>query len=89
MCHDIGHLPFSHAAEEELLPTGIRHEHLSLNLILSSELEPLWRELNINPAHVGKLAVGPKYYPEPLAARGRNPSTEERLANRSSVDFRK
>jgi HD superfamily phosphohydrolase len=22
LCHDIGHLPFSHAAEEELLPTG-------------------------------------------------------------------
>jgi HD superfamily phosphohydrolase len=63
LCHDIGHLPFSHAAEEELLPSGIRHEHLSLKLILSPEMEPLWKELLINPQHVGKLAVGPKYYP--------------------------
>jgi HD superfamily phosphohydrolase len=63
LCHDVGHLPFSRAAEEELLPGGIRHEHLSLNLILSSEMEPLWKELNISSHHVGKLAVGPKYYP--------------------------
>lgn len=63
LCHDLGHLPFSHAAEEELLPQGIRHENLSLNLILSPEMEPLWKELNISSHHVGKLAVGPKYYP--------------------------
>ncbi len=29
LCHDIGHLPFSHAAEEDLLPTGWSHERLS------------------------------------------------------------
>ena len=63
LCHDIGHLPFSHAAEEELLPDGTRHEHLSLELILSPEMGQLWTELNINPHQVGKLAVGPKYYP--------------------------
>src|SRR6266540_2337616 len=26
LCHDIGHLPFSHAAERELLPAGTDHE---------------------------------------------------------------
>jgi len=25
LCHDIGHLPFSHAAEKELLPSGWDH----------------------------------------------------------------
>jgi uncharacterized protein len=62
LCHDTGHLPFSHAAEEELLPAGIRHEHLSLRLILSPEMAAIWRDLNIDPNHVGKLAVGPKYH---------------------------
>jgi HD superfamily phosphohydrolase len=53
LCHDIGHLPFSHAAEEELLPEGKRHEDLSLGLILSSAMEPFWEELNISAQHVG------------------------------------
>jgi uncharacterized protein len=26
LCHDLGHLPFSHAAEKELLPEGWEHE---------------------------------------------------------------
>ena len=26
LCHDIGHLPFSHAAEDDLLPEGWNHE---------------------------------------------------------------
>jgi HD superfamily phosphohydrolase len=67
LCHDMGHLPFSHAAEEELLPEGTRHEHLSLSLILSSAMEPFWRELNVSAQHVGKLAVGPKYSSELLS----------------------
>ena len=25
LCHDIGHLPFSHAAEEDLFPEGFKH----------------------------------------------------------------
>src|SRR6266702_813916 len=29
LCHDVGHLPFSHAAEEQLLPDGWNHERLS------------------------------------------------------------
>jgi HD superfamily phosphohydrolase len=66
LCHDMGHLPFSHAAEEELLPNGTRHEHLSLNLVLCPEMEPLWGDLNIGAHHVAKLAVGPKHYPELL-----------------------
>ena len=37
--HDVGHLPFSHAAEKVLLPKGMRHEHLSRDLILSQETQ--------------------------------------------------
>jgi hypothetical protein len=32
LCHDMGHLPFSHAAEGELLPAGYAHEDLSSTL---------------------------------------------------------
>jgi HD superfamily phosphohydrolase len=62
LCHDVGHLPFSHAAEAALLPEGVRHEHLSRDVILSEEMRPVFEELKIRPADVAKLAVGPKYY---------------------------
>jgi Mn-dependent DtxR family transcriptional regulator len=35
LCHDIGHLPFSHAAEHDLLPPGWNHERLTFDLINS------------------------------------------------------
>ncbi len=41
LCHDLGHIPFSHGAEE-LLPSGYHHEHLSVDVILSEEMEPVW-----------------------------------------------
>ena len=34
LCHDLGHLPFSHAAEKELLPEDWTHERLSREIIL-------------------------------------------------------
>ncbi len=33
LCHDTGHLPFSHAAEHELLPSGWTHERITRALI--------------------------------------------------------
>ncbi len=41
LCHDIGHLPFSHAAEKELLPEGWDHERLTDELILSEKMSSL------------------------------------------------
>ena len=38
LCHDVGHLPFSHAAEEELLPNGWDHERLTRKIIDSNEM---------------------------------------------------
>ena len=38
LVHDIGHLPFSHAAEEALLPTGWNHERITADMIRQSEI---------------------------------------------------
>ena len=64
LCHDIGHLPFSHAAEKELLPEGWNHERLTLEIIRSAEMESIWKEIKITSDDVAKLAVGPKYFRE-------------------------
>jgi len=59
LCHDLGHLPFSHAAED-LLPRGWDHERLSQEIIIGEEFAPLWKELKIQAEDVAKLALGPK-----------------------------
>ena len=33
LCHDVGHLPFSHTAEQEVLPDGWTHERLTVELL--------------------------------------------------------
>jgi len=60
LLHDVGHLPFSHAAEDELLPDGCSHETMSVNLIatLSNALASLTPP--IRAIDVTKVAVGPK-----------------------------
>jgi len=62
LCHDLGHLPFSHAAEDTL-PEKWTHEDLSLAIIRSPEMKVIWKDLKISPEDVGKLAVGSKHYP--------------------------
>lgn len=61
LCHDLGHLPFSHAAEDELLPDGWNHEKLSAALIFSEELQEIWQRVTppLRPDDIVKLAVGP------------------------------
>jgi uncharacterized protein len=66
LCHDMGHLPFSHAPED-LLPAGWSHERISLEIIRSDQLKPIWDELKINPEHVAKLAVGQQAYGQPFS----------------------
>lgn len=62
LCHDVGHLPFSHAAEDELLPEGWDHERLTLELIRSSEMQAIWNGVTppLRAEDIAKLAVGPK-----------------------------
>lgn len=62
LCHDVGHLPFSHAAEHDLLPTKWDHERLSATLIQSDEMEEIWNSMTppIRSDDVWKIAVGQK-----------------------------
>jgi HD superfamily phosphohydrolase len=62
LCHDIGHLPFSHAAEHELLPAGWDHERLTLDLLESQEMQSIFLGMTppVRAKDVAKLAVGPK-----------------------------
>ena len=62
LLHDIGHLPFSHAAEEDLLPAGFNHEKLTIQLIENSDLTKILEELRLTPKLIAKIAVGPKEY---------------------------
>ncbi len=63
LCHDLGHLPFSHAAERRLLPEGRTHENLTALLVRSPEMASIWSDMKINSEDVVKLALGPKDLP--------------------------
>lgn len=62
LCHDIGHLPFSHAAEKELLPKGWDHEQLTREIILCEEMKAIWEKVTppLRAVDIVKLAIGPK-----------------------------
>jgi HD superfamily phosphohydrolase len=64
LCHDVGHLPFSHAAEKELLPPGVTHEHLTRAIVLDNELGSILDRLKIQRLDVVKLALGPEEAPD-------------------------
>jgi HD superfamily phosphohydrolase len=59
LCHDLGHIPFSHGAEE-LLPKETHHENLSVEVIRSPLMQQLWVSMTppLNPDHIAKIAVG-------------------------------
>ena len=63
LCHDIGHLPFSHAAEIELLPTGRSHESITVDLIQGDLMAEIWESMRPRPAplDIAKVSVGPEY----------------------------
>ena len=66
LCHDLGQLPFSHAAEKDLLPAGRTHEDITRELILSPVMKEIWEAMvpAVNPEHIVKLALGPKKAPD-------------------------
>lgn len=66
LLHDVGHLPFSHAAEKELLPNEWDHEKLTREVILSDEISGLLGNMcpPIKPEQVVKLAIGKKKAPD-------------------------
>ncbi|MCH9626402.1 MAG: hypothetical protein S4CHLAM2_00240 [Chlamydiales bacterium] len=58
LCHDMGHLPFSHTAEKVLLPDG-GHEEMTMQMIRSEELRVIWQTLGEEAEEdIIKLAVG-------------------------------
>ena len=61
LCHDTGHLPFSHAAEKELLPEDWDHDRITRVLIESKEMGKLFEQMRppVAPVDVMKVAVGP------------------------------
>jgi len=66
LCHDLGHLPFSHSAERDLLPEGWNHEKLTAEIIRSDEMTEIWRQMKLQPDDIVKIALGPKEAPEDL-----------------------
>lgn len=62
LCHDVGHLPFSHAAEEELLPDGWDHEQLTEAILKDDKLRRVLEACTppIRVEDVIKLAIGRK-----------------------------
>jgi HD superfamily phosphohydrolase len=60
LCHDLGHLPFSHAAEKDLLPDA-DHEKLTVGIIRSPEMTDIWNSMTppLRADDIAKLAVGP------------------------------
>lgn len=69
LCHDLGHLPFSHVGEEGgLLPKGWNHETYSFAMIVGEPMRSIWASLDtpIRAERVAKIAAGAKE--APLAA---------------------
>jgi HD superfamily phosphohydrolase len=62
LLHDLGHLPFSHAAEKELLSTGWNHERITAEFIRHSEVADHLRgdRPPIEPEDVVDLAWDPR-----------------------------
>jgi HD superfamily phosphohydrolase len=56
LLHDIGHLPFSHAAEKALLPEGWNHERITAEMIRGSEIADILRRDSVDPEDVVDLA---------------------------------
>jgi uncharacterized protein len=59
LCHDLGHLPFSHAAED-LLPSEWSHERLSRAIIECDEMRRIWESITppLRAVDIVKLALG-------------------------------
>lgn len=62
LCHDLGHLPFSHGAESKLFKEGWNHERVTKELILSHRMEKIWSSITppLKPLDIVKLAIGPE-----------------------------
>lgn len=62
LCHDMGHLPFSHAAEERLLPQHWDHERITREIIHCERMAGVFSRMRPkpDPDDIVKLALGPR-----------------------------
>lgn len=62
LCHDLGHLPFSHAAEKDLLPEGWDHERITVDIIKGDAMREIWEAMTppLRADEIAKIAVGQK-----------------------------
>ncbi|MCF7853086.1 MAG: HD domain-containing protein [Simkaniaceae bacterium] len=94
LCHDLGHLPFSHTAEHSIFPDK-GHEWMTLQIIEQSELRKIfeamrgeYRSIGIDPLEmVIKLAIGPKKMKELRPEWGHFSSIEKVLSQMITDDF--
>ena len=75
LCHDLGHLPFSHVAETDILGKE-GHESWTLKIIDSPYLQTVWEKLKEEPAYledvierdivrdIKKISIGEKKWKE-------------------------
>ncbi len=90
LCHDLGHLPFSHAGEEELFPDGWSHERMTIELV--REMADLWETVPVgedrplDPECIARIAVGQKDYPDGRLTDGQAVLSEIITGNYFGVD---
>lgn len=68
LLHDIGHPPFSHAPEDELLPSDMRHETFTEKIIQETEIKNILGDSKLYALDLDDvvyIAVGPKGKPTP------------------------
>lgn len=66
LCHDLGHIAFSHAAEKDLLPHGWSHERITREIILHSDMKSIFESLTppLRSSDIVKLALGKEKAPD-------------------------
>lgn len=63
LSHDLGHLPFSHAAEKELMPDDWDHERMTREIICCDQMKTdAWDQLTqpLKTEDIVRVALGPK-----------------------------
>ena len=88
LCHDLGHLPFSHATEEGLLEKGVSHEVFSARLICEYMAE-VFSDMRggPQPEDVAKVALGRKEWQKAKSALGEKEGQKSALGDDDFSDW--
>lgn len=90
LCHDLGHLPFSHAGEEQLFPNDWSHERMTVELIRGMtdlwDVVPEGDDRPLDAEEIAKVAVGQDDYPDGTLTDGEAVLSEIITGNYFGVD---